>query len=94
MDYSTFATWEHDLHRLRRSALGVYFSMQSVRRLDGLIRERVEVMLGRFKGFKGKGQVTMMSWAFAALTNGKFVLSSAKDYGLIRYRYCHALLLW
>ena len=70
LDNSVFATWEHDKHKIRRGALGMYFSMQSVRRLDDLIRERVAMLLKRFSEFKDNGNVMMMSWAFAAFTNG------------------------
>lgn len=69
LDNSVFATWEHDKHKIRRGALGMYFSMQSVRRLDSLIRERVAMLLKRFSEFKDNGNVMMMSWAFAAFTN-------------------------
>jgi cytochrome P450 len=55
---------------MRRGALGVYFSMASVRRLEGLIRDRVSALLKRFDDFKESGEVMMMSWAFAAFTNG------------------------
>ncbi|OCK81439.1 cytochrome P450 monooxygenase [Lepidopterella palustris CBS 459.81] len=66
---SVFGTWEHEKHKIRRGALGVYFSMQSVRRLDGLIRKNVRILLERFAGFRDTGEVMMMSWAFAAFTN-------------------------
>jgi hypothetical protein len=49
----------------------MYFSKQSAGRLDGLIRERAGQLLKRFAEFKDSGEVMMMSWAFAAFTNGK-----------------------
>jgi cytochrome P450 len=75
LDHSVFGTWEHDKHKMRRGALGVFFSLQSVRKLDPLIRERVSQLLKRFREFKESGEVMMMSWAFAALTNGASLTS-------------------
>jgi len=49
--------------------------MASVRSLDGLIRERVKALLKRFSEFRDTGDVLMMSWAFAAFTNGKSGMS-------------------
>ena len=48
MDKSVFGTPGHDLHRMRRAALAPYFSMASVRRLQPVIQERVDVLLERF----------------------------------------------
>lgn len=45
--------------------------MANVRALEGMIRERVHVLMGRFDEFKESGDVMMMSWAFAAFTNGE-----------------------
>ena len=45
--------------------------MQSVRRLQPVIQDRVDVLRGRFEGFRGTGEVVMASWAFAAFTNGE-----------------------
>lgn len=72
MDDSVFATHQHDLHRVRRSALAPYFSMASVRRLQPVIQEKVDVLLERLRGFRDKDEVLMASWAFAAYTNGWF----------------------
>jgi hypothetical protein len=64
---------------MRRAALSPYFSMASVRRLQPVIQERIDVLLERLRGFreggsgseKNAGEVLMASWAFAALTNGE-----------------------
>lgn len=71
VDLSTFSTFEHDLHKVRRGALGVYFSQQNVRKLDGLIRERVSVLVERFRGARGDDGAMNLSHAFAAFTNGR-----------------------
>ncbi|KAK0125722.1 hypothetical protein ONS95_000277 [Cadophora gregata] len=69
MDSSTFATPQHDLHKLRKAALAPYFSMQSVRRLQPVIQERLDLLLERLREFRDKDEVLMASWAFAAYTN-------------------------
>lgn len=45
--------------------------MASVRRLQPVIQDRVDVLCERLKGFRDNGEVVMASWAFAAFTNGK-----------------------
>jgi len=69
LDHSVFGTPQHDLHKMRRAALSPFFSMASVRRLQPVIQERVDVLLERLKGFRDTGEVLMASWAFAAFTN-------------------------
>ncbi len=64
------STNPHDLHRARRAALSPYFSMQSVRNLQSVIEEKVDLMLGRFRGF-GVGTTPMnLEVAFAAYAYG------------------------
>jgi cytochrome P450 len=65
-----FATVEHDKHRMRRAALNPFFSKASVRRLQPVIQERLDVMMERFRGFGNSGEVMTVSLAFAAFTNG------------------------
>ncbi|KIX05158.1 uncharacterized protein Z518_06030 [Rhinocladiella mackenziei CBS 650.93] len=45
------STNPHDLHKARRAALSPYFSMQSVRKLQGVIEEKADLLMKRFKGF-------------------------------------------
>ena len=45
------STNPHDLHKMRRAALSPYFSMQNVRNLQNVIEEKVDMLMGRFKGF-------------------------------------------
>ena len=71
LDLCVFATAEHDLHKKRRAALLPFFSMASVRKLQPVIQERVNVLLDRLKGFKNTGEVLNASCMFAALTNGQ-----------------------
>ncbi|KAF2275384.1 cytochrome P450 monooxygenase [Westerdykella ornata] len=69
LDLCVFATVEHELHRKRRSALLPYFSMASVRRLQPVIQERIDVMLNRMKEFRDTDEVLNASCMFSALTN-------------------------
>ncbi|KAL7652954.1 hypothetical protein ACMYSQ_007697 [Aspergillus niger] len=66
---STFATVDHDLHRMRRSALSPFFSKASVRRLQPVIWEKVDKLLRRLDEFKNTGQPVRMDIAYAAFTN-------------------------
>jgi len=55
---------------MRRAALSTFFSMASVRRLQPEIQERLDLLLKRIREFRDNGKVFMVSWAFAAYTNG------------------------
>jgi cytochrome P450 len=70
---STFATVEHDLHRMRRSALNPFLSKGKVRELQPGIERVLGRLLGRFEEFQGNGEVMTVSLAFAALTNGMYI---------------------
>lgn len=74
LDLCVFATVEHDLHRKRRAALLPYFSMASVRRLQPVIQERIDVLLRRMKDFRDTGHVLNASCMFSALTNGQWLI--------------------
>lgn len=69
-DKSAFGTHDHDLHKLRRSALNPFFSLQNVRRLQPVILERVHILLDRFREFRESGKVLNASCASSAFTNG------------------------
>ncbi|PYH29500.1 cytochrome P450 [Aspergillus neoniger CBS 115656] len=66
---STFSTIEHDLHRMRRSALSPFFSKASVRRLQPVIWEKVDKLLERLHGLRNTGHPVRMDIAYAAFTN-------------------------
>ena len=70
LDLSVFGTVDHDLHKIRRAPLLPYYSMASVRRLQPLIQERVDLLLRRMKDFRDAGRVLNASYMFPALTNG------------------------
>lgn len=67
-----FATVDHDRHKVRRAALNPFFSTQNVRKLQPVIRERVEMMLKRIEDFRKSGEVLNASWLYAAFTNGRY----------------------
>ena len=47
--------------------------MASVRRLQPVIQDRVDVLGRRLEEFRDNGEVVMASWAFAAFTNGELI---------------------
>jgi cytochrome P450 len=67
---SSLSTIHHDLHRIRRSGIAPFFSTQNVRKLQPVIRAKVETLMRRFVEAKGRTDPINMSHAFSALTNG------------------------
>jgi hypothetical protein len=67
---SIFATNDHETHRIRRAALNPFFSKASVRRLQPVLDERLDRLLGRFSGFQESGKPMILNHAFAAFTAG------------------------
>ena len=65
---SMFGTNDHDLHRIRRAAVHPFFSKGAVRKLQPIIEERVEALMGR--GFQASGEPVPLNYAFSAYTNG------------------------
>lgn len=57
---------------MRRAPLNSFFSVASVRRLQPLIEERVQVFLQRMRGLKETGEVMTMAVVTSAFSNGKF----------------------
>lgn len=71
-DQSMFGTLDHDLHRLRRNALGAYFSKRKVRELEPRLRAKVLLLRQRLLERAGRGSVNIRD-AFGALTLGRFL---------------------
>ena len=70
---ATFSTVKHDHHKVRRAALNKFFGKASVRKLQPILDERVQCLIGRVRGFgDGKEEVMAVNLAYAAYTNGKF----------------------
>ncbi|PLN80209.1 cytochrome P450 [Aspergillus taichungensis] len=66
---STIGTIDHDLHRIRRSALSPFFSKASIRRLQPVIWAQVDILLKRLEEFKKSGRPLRIELAYFALTN-------------------------
>ncbi len=68
---AALTTSDHDLHRLRRSALNPFFSKTSVRNLQPLLDSKTDRFTERFEAFQKTGEVMVLNHAFAALTSCK-----------------------
>ncbi|KAK0729760.1 cytochrome P450 [Lasiosphaeris hirsuta] len=69
-DGSGVGTIDHDLHKLRRSAINPFFSMQNVRSLQPVIEERVDALLARLSedGRTSEKPIDVL-YPFSAFTN-------------------------
>jgi cytochrome P450 len=72
LDNSVFGTVDHNKHRARRAPLNSFFSIGSVRRLQPMIEERVQVCLERMRGLKVTGQLMNVVVVTSAFSNGEF----------------------
>ncbi|KAI3326233.1 cytochrome P450-like protein [Xylariaceae sp. AK1471] len=66
-DTSMFTTLDHDHHRIRKSAVGTFFSKQKVRELEPRLRTKVLLLRQRLLERTGPGTVDLKD-AFTALT--------------------------
>ncbi|KAI5921294.1 cytochrome P450-like protein [Camillea tinctor] len=66
-DQSMFTTLDHNHHRLRRAALGTYFSKQKVRQLEPRLKSKVLLLKQRLLERKAPQSVNLKD-AFSALT--------------------------
>jgi len=62
------ATESHDLHRNRRKPLDVFFSRQSIERIEGMIADEIKAVDNRFSALKGTRQVMNLEYAYASIT--------------------------
>ena len=67
-DTSVFTTGPDELHRSRRGALNPLFSRARIVDLQDIIREKIDVLLGRFREFQKDGRVLPINRAYMALT--------------------------
>lgn len=65
----TLATIDHDLHRVRRSALNPFFSKANVRKLEPIILERAQKVLSRMEDLENTGQPLNIFYLFSAFTS-------------------------
>jgi cytochrome P450 len=66
---SALATLEHDLHRKRRAPLNPFFSKQSVRRLDPVLKQTVSNVLRNLSNAAKTGKIMGMDLLYAATTS-------------------------
>lgn len=76
LDDSIFGTVDHDKHRARRAPLNPFFSVQSVRRLQPMIQERVHVCLERMRGLRTTGQLMNVVVVTSAFSNDVIMMYS------------------
>jgi cytochrome P450 len=67
-DTSVFTTGSDELHRIRRGALNPLFSRARILDLQTIIREKIDILVGRIGEFKQDGRILAISHAFMALT--------------------------
>jgi hypothetical protein len=72
LDDSVFGTVDHDKHHARSAPLNPFFSVQSVRRLQPMVEERVHVCLERMRGLRTTGQLMNVVIVTSAFSNGMF----------------------
>lgn len=69
-DSSAWGSVDHAMHRMRRGVINPFFSKQSVRRLQPVIQERVDMLLSRIGEFKNSGKPLTISLAYVSLSSG------------------------
>lgn len=78
--HQTIGTIDHDLHRVRRSALNPFFSKRSVNDLAPFIQNIVDALCARFDDAAKTGEPIDLRFAYAALTldvMGEFCFSKS-----------------
>jgi cytochrome P450 len=69
MGWSMLQTMDHQLHHLRKAALSRFFSKGAVRKLEGLITDKIDRLLDRLATAYSNGKpVVNLTHALAALT--------------------------
>lgn len=75
---SSFATVEHEHHRLRRSALNQFFSKRSVGRLEPVIVDKIERLCLRLEDAVKTNEIIRFDAAYVALTTD--IIGESYDY--------------
>jgi cytochrome P450 len=65
---ASVGTVQHDLHRVRRSALNPFFSKSAVVKLEPIIQAHVDRLVERLRGFTGTSKPVNLNDAFTALS--------------------------
>lgn len=72
---SVFSTIGHEQHKARRAVLNRFFSMASVRKLQPMIEERVQLLIERIRGLENADEkVLEVNQLFSAFANGKSLI--------------------
>jgi hypothetical protein len=61
-------TVSHDLHRKRRQTLDSFFSTQSVKKLEGVVQDKIDKLCDRLDDYKKAETPVNLTLAFLALT--------------------------
>ena len=82
-DKGTLVTLDHDLHRVRRSALNPFFSKANVRKLEPIIQRRAQKVLFRMGNLENTGQPLNIFYLFSAFTSDvivEYAFGESHDY--------------
>jgi len=82
-DQGTLVTLDHDLHRVRRSALNPFFSKANVRKLEPIIQRRAQKVLSRMEKLESTGQPLNIFYLFSAFTSDvivEYAFGESHDY--------------
>lgn len=84
----TLAAIDGSLHKLRRSALNPLYSIQTVRKLQPVIEERVDALLDAFLNYAeaSNGQPLDVMYPYSAFTNGETALLPISKQSVNQYR--------
>ena len=78
------STTDHDVHRMRRSALNPFFSKQAVVKLEPAIQANIYRLRDRLADFAGTGTPVNMSDAFTCLSADVIgAYAFGEEYGLL-----------
>lgn len=83
LKYAFFVTFDHDLHRIRRSAFAHYLSKASLQRMEPGIQSVVDTMVRRLHEVKGTGQIINCFDLFGSLTGdviGQYAFAHSYDF--------------
>jgi cytochrome P450 len=63
------ATLDHEMHKMRRGAVGKYFSKEAIRRAEPIIHGALERLFARLDEYKRTGQPLTMSLVYMAFSS-------------------------
>jgi cytochrome P450 len=82
-DKGTLVTLDHDLHRIRRSALNPFFSKANVKKLEPIIQRKAKKVLSRMIDIESTGQPLNIVHLFSAFTSDiivEYAFRESHDY--------------